>query len=688
VTIQAAFTADAPPPAAQYLLTVQAGAGGVLVTGADGSFEAGEGMDLAAQPDSGYIFTEWTSSDGGVFNDAGSAATRFFMPAHDTVVTANFAPQAPAGAAPSIQTTGLPAAAEGETYSHTLQATGDAPILWSLAEGSMPPGLDLSGDGRITGAPSAAGAFTFTVEAANDAGSDRKALHITVTAAPAPTPVYTITAAADAGGAIAPAGVISVDGGQDMHFTITPDAGYHIADVLADGDSVGAVSDYTFVNVTADHSVTARFAQNSSGEDNSRDHSKLTPVLSLETEPGESLAARFALPGTPAGGVLDLSLGGSTVRDAIQNAQEAARRAGAAGADLSLVFVNEAAAANVSAITIRVDAAALTSLENAGVANLSLLTQAFRIGFDSAALAEIAARSDDAVQITVTSVVPTGLAGRLIGDRPVFQIAVTSRMSGETVDLSQLSAGLISRGIAYEPAAGENPDGLCVVFVDETGKIVFIENSAYAGGYLNWTGRSNSVYGVAYRDQIPDFIDTTNHWAKDDIDFVAMWGLLTGVGNGRFSPDAAMTRGMFVTVLGRLAGVDAAAAGGSGFTDVKPGAYYAVYVKWAAEEGIVSGVGGGLFAPDREISREEMATMLLHYAKKTGYALTAPAGNGGFADYERIAPWARDAVKAMAQVGVIRGKAANVFDPQGKATRAEASAMLRRFIEFVIENEV
>ena len=96
-----------------------------------------------------------------------------------------------------------------------------------------------------------------------------------------------------------------------------------------------------------------------------------------------------------------------------------------------------------------------------------------------------------------------------------------------------------------------------------------------------------SIYGIGYKNQIPAFTDVNNHWAKDNMLFVVSRGLLSGTSATTFSPNTGMTRGMFVTALGRLAGVDPTDYQASRFTDVKEDAYYAPYVNWAAKTGVV-----------------------------------------------------------------------------------------------------
>ena len=118
------------------------------------------------------------------------------------------------------------------------------------------------------------------------------------------------------------------------------------------------------------------------------------------------------------------------------------------------------------------------------------------------------------------------------------------------------------------------------------------------------------------------FTDIKDHWALPYIELIVGADLMNGVSTTAFSPDAGMTRGMFVTVLGRFAGVDPDAwkmnYDGVLFSDVNTESYYASYVNWAARTGIANGVGGGKFDPDALITREQMLTMLKRFADLTG----------------------------------------------------------------------
>lgn len=118
------------------------------------------------------------------------------------------------------------------------------------------------------------------------------------------------------------------------------------------------------------------------------------------------------------------------------------------------------------------------------------------------------------------------------------------------------------------------------------------------------------------------FTDIAGHWAEETIRFIVGTGLFRGTAEDTFSPDAPMTRGMFVTVLGRFAGLDPAQYQETPFSDVEADAYYAPYVAWAAERGLVSGVGENRLAPENLITREEVAAILTNYDAFIGLNLT------------------------------------------------------------------
>lgn len=173
---------------------------------------------------------------------------------------------------------------------------------------------------------------------------------------------------------------------------------------------------------------------------------------------------------------------------------------------------------------------------------------------------------------------------------------------------------------------------------------------------------------------------TKSHWAYKYVNAMAAMGIVNGVGNNKFSPGSNITRGDFVTMLGRLHGINAAEYISSIFTDVSSAKYYGPYIKWAQENGIVDGVGNDKFDPSAKITREQMAVIIVRYAEYAGITLADSGSTEKFADNSKISSWARTQVYAARNAGIINGLPGNVFSPKGNATRAECCAVLSRLV--------
>lgn len=140
-----------------------------------------------------------------------------------------------------------------------------------------------------------------------------------------------------------------------------------------------------------------------------------------------------------------------------------------------------------------------------------------------------------------------------------------------------------------------------------------------------------------------------------------------------------MTRGMFATVLGRAAGVDANAEYENVFTDVEPNEYYAPYIAWASENGMVEGNGDDTFTPDDNITREQMAKIFLGFYRYMGEGTEgAWAIALNYADVDQMSEWALEGVMFCTLKGLLMGKENNMFDPKGNALRSEVATVLMR----------
>ena len=173
-------------------------------------------------------------------------------------------------------------------------------------------------------------------------------------------------------------------------------------------------------------------------------------------------------------------------------------------------------------------------------------------------------------------------------------------------------------------------------------------------------------------------------WFYDAVQYARINSFFNGTSKTTFEPNGTMTRGMFVTVLGRMAGVDADNyKGKSAFTDVKANASYAPYVAWASKYGITTGTGDGKFSPDALINRQQMATFFVRYFEAFGVDYDTDANiTTTPADIDSVASYAKDAVLKLWKTGLLNGDGTN-FNPEGNASRAQAATLCMRTDEAV-----
>ena len=164
-------------------------------------------------------------------------------------------------------------------------------------------------------------------------------------------------------------------------------------------------------------------------------------------------------------------------------------------------------------------------------------------------------------------------------------------------------------------------------------------------------------------------------WYAEAVEAAAEKGYMTGVDARHFDPEATVTRAMVVTVLWRMAGGPAAAAP-SGFSDVAAGAWYAGAVDWAKQAGVAGGDGQGRFRPDAAVTRQELAVLAARYDEYMGVSMAEGALNL-FGDAAQIDEWAVDGVAHAVGMGWLEG-AGGEIDPQGTASRAQLAAILDR----------
>ena len=173
-------------------------------------------------------------------------------------------------------------------------------------------------------------------------------------------------------------------------------------------------------------------------------------------------------------------------------------------------------------------------------------------------------------------------------------------------------------------------------------------------------------------------------WYHEAIDYVVDQGMMKGVEQDVFAPGSDLTRGMLAQVLYNLEGTPDIRKP-SPYTDVAQDAWYTDAVTWAADKGIVTGYGEGLFGPEDPVTREQMAAILYRYAVLKGYDMTAAGSLNGFEDGADVSSWAEKAMEWAVGIKLLSGKGDGILDPTGTATRAEVAQILMNFCQNVAQ---
>ena len=173
-----------------------------------------------------------------------------------------------------------------------------------------------------------------------------------------------------------------------------------------------------------------------------------------------------------------------------------------------------------------------------------------------------------------------------------------------------------------------------------------------------------------------------NLWYHPDTDYVLSGGLMNGTAEKTFAPDENLTRAMLVTVLYRNEG-EPTADNGHSFTDVEKGAYYENAVSWAQQNGVVKGISETEFAPDAPITREQIAAILHRYAQWKGIDVSVGEDTNilSYRDFDMISEYAIASLQWAAGTGLLKGRTETTLNPRDNATRAEIAAILHRFLE-------
>lgn len=319
------------------------------------------------------------------------------------------------------------------------------------------------------------------------------------------------------------------------------------------------------------------------------------------------------------------------------------------------------------------------SIANACDAGAAALQVKFRSGtvtLDARALAALDLHKDVAVSLA------SGASLNAAQQRALGSQAAAATLANASV-LVDGAAASCPAGSVRAAVAVNAADDLTAWSLADDGSISAVGGAYDAGQQTYAFDVVNGVTAIA-RFPFTDVVAGT--WYYGAAAYAYNNGLFAGMTPTTFAPNATMTRAMLVSVLWRLAGAPAPKAPNT-FVDVPDGAWYTDAVTWAAENGVVSGIGGSRFDPSGFVTREQTAEILYNYAHNKGYDVSARADLTAFPDAASVSGWAEEALSWANAAGLINGTVRDgqtILDPQGSASRAQVAMILMNYVEHVV----
>ena len=277
------------------------------------------------------------------------------------------------------------------------------------------------------------------------------------------------------------------------------------------------------------------------------------------------------------------------------------------------------------------------------------------------------------------------LSGSDSSSDPSYRIDVDVITRGGNVSVRPTSASVGTRvAITVDSDSGYELDRIVVLNEGGT-ELALTQRNENTYTFIMPDGRV-SIDAHFVRVEMPStsnvFYDVAQGaWYYDAVQYVTQRGLMTGVSDRQFAPNAILSRAQAVQILYALAGGPTVSASND-FVDVNRGDWYADAVSWATANGVVSGMGKEMFGPNAPLTREQLALILYHYAQVAGYA----PHQGGmaiqeFSDSASISGWALEAVQWAVNAGLISGTGDGMLDPDGAATRAQVAQIFMNFCQ-------
>ncbi|MCX7841965.1 MAG: S-layer homology domain-containing protein [Clostridia bacterium] len=351
-------------------------------------------------------------------------------------------------------------------------------------------------------------------------------------------------------------------------------------------------------------------------------------------------------------------------------------------ASAAAIKINAPAPKGAKSVVVSLPSTAFIEAAKTNSTRVTIDTGFAAITFDKQAVASISqAGNKGEVNLFVTALKPETLeqeVKKIVGDRPVFELSVNN----EGNKVSSFNGGKAFVSIPYNLKAGEDPDSIVLLHISNTGKTesvrsLYNKNTKCIEAVLSHF----SVYAVAYNKATFNDVQP-DAWYSKAVGFIASRGISTGTGNGNFSPSQRLTREQFLVMLMKAYCIAPDAIAQNSFDDVGNN-YASAYISAAKRLSISSGVGGNKFAPQKEISRQEMFVMLYNALKAINEVPTVKAGLSVkvYNDLTDVAPWALPAMTLMVESGLSSGTGSNKLSPMAISDRATAAQIIYNILK-------
>ena len=588
----------------------------------DGEYEAGETINITATVLDGKAFKEWTSDNGGSFANAKSASTTFTMPAANVTITATYQDVSKPDPTKEYQLTVNNGSGSGNyDDGDIVEITAKAPEAGKVFDKWTSDNTDV----KFADVTSASTTFTMP------------ATDVTITATYKNVPSPDVPTKPQK-----PQNVTINKTSAELNVQETLDLQAAVVPSTFSQDIIWSIDNEKLAELTVDASkpTIAKITAKAQG----------TVIVTAKSKAYPELSANCTI---------DIKGNSSNLADL----NDTIAKISAVNYDVSGKTVNTKAKAE-KWIKEKIDALKSEDITIDSI-DITDFTPAKSKEKGSFTFTVTLSKGEGKDKVTLTSDVLNGVIAKIGGSS-----------SGGGGGSSSSSSSSSNNGSSSSNNTGNNKSENTN---NETANNVNEDTNNENINNINNTNNTTSNTS-SQNTSVDKFVDVSNHWATDSIQFVVEKGYFAGTSENSFSPDVPMTRAMIVSVLGRVANVQGNIT--TKFSDINQSQYYAPFIGWALENGIASGVSETEFNPNANVTREQLAVMVSNFIKSQGYALNTEK-EAVFTDNANISPWAVESVEFMVKAGILNGRTDGSFDPKGVATRAEVATILKLFLEKV-----